>query len=483
MITKEEIFQGKNETSFLLKCRMDFSYFCEYVMKKEIKPFHKEWCELLQREQRLAISAPTSYGKTQIFGICYPIWLSYFFPKSESLIVSAVVQGQSQTVIEKIKIELMDNELLQELLPDTKTKDFELSKTRMVLDNGSKIYLAPYSANVRGTHVDYLFGDEVATYKDKADDYIIWFRDFLSRVEGKGGKVAAVSTPVEPGDLITLLMNKKGWFSKIYAAILDKEGKPAHQPYDKKNYEVIWPERHSFETLMRIREEQGVEIFERNYQCDPKAAVKKAIYDIKDITAGFDALRDFTHKLEGGMIFIGADFAMSEHKDADKDAFVVIEKLPDRIIIKHMEIHHGIPVEEKINRLLELARLHQPYQIICDESNVGKHIVQQLLNNGWPALGNPFGAKSRNTYLSTLKIVIGDRKIVIPYTKENFETIKLAEELTMQLVGFKEEKSPKGFTTYASTSPHDDLAMALALAVSGAEEQDTSIGGFASGNL
>ena len=480
MITNEQIFQGRNESVCLLKWRMDFALFCQEVLKLELKPFHKRWCQLLQYENRLAIAAPTGYGKTQIFGIAFPIWLAYFFEKSESLIVSKTVRGQSQTVLEKIKITMMDNELLKNLIPEG--RDLEFSKDRMVLTTGAKIYLAPYSANVRGTHVDYIFGDEVATYPDKQDDYIIWFRDFMSRVGSKKGKVAAVSTPIEPGDLITLLLNKKGWYAEVFPVLLQEDGKASEHPYT--NAIPIWPERHTFQELMAILEEQGPENFERNYQCNPRAVVAKSIFSLKDIASGYDYTRLFTHKNEGGLIIIGGDFAMSEHPNADKDAFVVVEKIIDTIIIKHIEIHHGIPVEEKLNRLMYLAQLHQPYQIICDESNVGKHIVNQLINRGWPAIPQAFGPKSRNRLLSTLKIIIGNKKLIIPYDKEDFNVIKLAEELTYQLIGFKEDKSGKsGMTTYISTAAHDDIAMALALAVAGAMEQETDVGGFASGNL
>ena len=235
---------------------------------------------------------------------------------------------------------------------------------------------------------------------------------------------------------------------------------------------------------MRIRDEQGIEIFERNYQCDPKAAVSKAIYNIKDITFGYDSKLNFTHKNEGGLVFIGCDFAMSDHPDADKDAFVVVEKVNEKIVIKHMETHHGIPVEDKISRIIELAQLHQPFQILCDSSNVGKHIVQKLLEAGWPTLEVPFGPATRNKMLSVLKIVFGNRQVIIPYNKENFETIDMAEKLTLQLVGFREEKSAKTrLPLFVSTATHDDLAMALALAISGAQEQDVSIGGFSSGNF
>ena len=427
------------------------------------------------------ILAPTGYGKSQIFGIAYPIWLAYFRPKSESLIISKVVRGQSQTIVEIIKLTILENELLRELIPES--KEFEFNKEKMVYSNGAKTYLSAYSVAVRGKHVNYLFGDEISTYPDKADDYVIWFRDCLSRVENKKGQIAGVTTPIEPGDLGTILGKNKGWVFKIYPILVDKDGNPAKPPYDKTKHFPIWPEKHSFEDLMRIRQEQGEEIFERNYMCDPNAVVSKAIYNAKDITFGYDEKLDYTHKNQGGLVFIGCDFAMSDHQDADKDAFVVIEKANDLIYIKHMEIHHGLPVDDKIERIKELARLHQPYQILCDSSNVGKHIAQQLLNNGWPTLEVPFGPKTRREMLSTLKIIISDRKLVIPYNQENFETIKLAEELTMQLIGFKEEKSLKTrLPLFVSTSAHDDLAMALALGISGAMEQNTDIGGFASGN-
>jgi phage terminase large subunit-like protein len=483
MRTKKEIYQDKNESACYLRWRSNFSLFCHDVLGYTIKPFHQEWCDLLQSQQRLAISAPTSYGKSWIFGIAYPIWLSYFRHKSESLIVSKVVRGQSQTVLEKIKIMMMDNELLKDLIPDR--KEFEFNKERMILSTGAKIYLSAYSANVRGTHVDYLFGDEVATYPDKSDDYIIWFRDFLSRVEGKGGQVAAVSTPVEPGDLITLLMNKKGWYSKVYAALLDKDGKPAVASYTKEKAFAIWTERHSFETLMRIRDEQGDEIFERNYQCDPRASVAKAIYNVKDITFGYDEKRDFTSKNYGGLVFMGCDFAMSEHKDADKDAFVVVERILDTVYIKYIEVpYRGVAMEEKVDIIEKIARVHQPYQILCDSSNIGKDVVKALIARGLPGVEVPFGPANRKKLLSTMKIVISNKNLVIPYNKENYETIKFAEELTLQLSGFKEEKSMKTrLPLLVSTSAHDDLAMALALAISGAMEQDVSGGGFASGNF
>jgi len=483
MRTKEEILQGENEELFLIKCSMNFELFCERVMGYTMKPHHREWCELLRKYQRIAISCVTGYGKTELLGVGYCIWLAFFKPKSEALIVSKTVQGQSQTILERIKIKVSDNELLKGLIPTGSDKEFEFSKTRMVWSNGSKTYLSPYSSNVRGVHVDYEFCDEVSVYPDKSDDYIIFFRDFLSRVENKRGKVVAASTPVEPGDLMVRLLLMKGWYHGLYPVLVDKDGKRAISPYDKKKHFPIWPEKHSFEDLMRIRDEQGEGIFERNYQCDPSASISKAIFPIKKVVDGYESSKGFTNKPYGdGLVFIGADFGVSEHKDADKDAFIVVEKILDLVYVKYMEVNQ-LSVDDKIAKLKELSQLHKPYQILCDSSNVGKYVVQKLLESGHPAVEVPFGPKSRREMLSTLNVVITNKQLKIPYNNDDFNVVNLAEELTMQLSGFREEKSLKTNTMlFVSTAPHDDLVAALALAVSGAMEQSTDIGGFSSGS-
>ena len=147
-----------------------------------------------------------------------------------------------------------------------------------------------------------------------------------------------------------------------------------------------------------------------------------------------------------------------------------------------METHRGMPTDLKIKRLKELFYEHQPYQVICDKSNVGEHICNKLLMEGVPAIAQTFGSVSRGQMLSVLSIVSNNRRLIIPYKKGNYEVQFLADKLVEQLSGLREEKSQKGNKLIASKAPHDDIAMSLALAVKGAEEQDTDIGGFGNGS-
>jgi hypothetical protein len=478
MRTKKEIFDGEDENIVLLKCSLDFGFFCQRVLGYQMKPFHMEWCTLLRKNRRIAIMAPTGYGKTWIFGIGYPLWLSYFFPKSKSLIVSKTVKGQSSTVIESIKFLIEQNELLKELIPNDKRLS-SWTKEQMICSNNSKIFNAPYSPSVRGNHVDYVFGDEVASYPDRSDNYVIWFRDVISRVaDSKIKKIAAVSTPIDPADLITVLCRKeKEWVSTIYPAIVTKEGNAAVAPY--KDGISIWPERFPMENLMEELNTQGAENFERNYQCNPDAQIAGAIFKTKNISAGWDTNRTFSDSSEGGLVIIGADFAMSEDVRADETAFVVVEKVAEKIIVKYMESGRGWSVDACIQKLINLHEIYQPYQIHLDKSNVGDHITNKLLLNGIPAIAQPFGAMSRNKLLSVLKVIISNEKLITPYSPEDLNAQQYTDKLTFQLNGFRQEKSKlSDMPVIRSKADHDDLAMALALAVRGAQEQDTGLEGF-----
>jgi len=474
MRTKEEILQWEDEQVFTNKCIFDFSFFCERVLGYIVKPFHKEWCELLRKHSRILILAPTGYGKTWYFGIAYPIWLSIFKPGSWSVIISKVVKGQSSTIIEEIKFRIEDNEFLAEHLKPVGNDRKMWTKDKMICSNNSKMENAPYSMSIRGKHPDYIFGDEVSSYMDKTDHYQIWFRDVESRVaDAKHGKIAAVTTPIEPGDLGVMLFNNPKYVAKKYPAIINFKNN------DYNTGESIWPERFSIEMLMKERS-TNPGIFERNYMVNHEADVEGSIFKTKNLFELLDNNRTFTSELvdENSIVMIGCDFAMSDGPHADFDAYSVVEKCPNgKIVLLHMEKWKGINMEDKIIRLKELGKIYSPYQFIIDKSNVGNDIALRLISAGYSADPVSFGPASRGLILGTLKSVVENKLLVIPYSKEENEEQWLINELFDQMIGFKEDKTEKTrITTIVSRAMHDDLAISLALAVKGANEQDISGG-------
>jgi len=476
MRTKKEILQGEDETNFVNRCIFDFAFFCERVLGYTVKPFHREWCEMLRKNKRILILAPTGYGKSYYFGIAYPIWLSIFKPGSWSVIISKVVKGQSSTIIEEIKFRIEDNDFLAEHLKPVGNDKKMWTKDKMICSNNSKIDNAPYSMSIRGKHPDYIFGDEVSSYMDKSDYYQIWFRDVESRVDdAKYGKIAAVTTPIEPGDLGVILYNNPQYVSKKYPAIIN------YKNNDYNTGESIWEERFPIKKLMEIRERQGHANFERNYMMNTEADIEGSIFKVKNISNCYDYERNFTNKLEdkNSYIFIGVDLALSDGPHSDYDSYAVVEKcLNGKIILKHIEKHRGILNYDRIERLKELASQYNPYYFLVDKSNIGQEVVNSLISYGLSAEAVTFSSTARGHLLGTLKSAIENKLLVLPFSKDenHYEEQKIILELATQLIGFKAGLTPNTrLPTIASRATHDDLAIALALAVKGAVEQD--IGG------
>lgn len=458
MRTKEQILQGEDETTFLTSCYFDFEKFYTRVLGMEVMHYHREWIQVLKDYKYIAISAPTGFGKTMLFGVGYPIWLSFFKPGSESLIVSNTIRSQSAEILETIKITIETNEILKQLIPaDTKTS---WTKEKMIMSNFSKIQLCANSKSVRGHHPDYEFCDELAIY----DDHEVFWRDVITRVDNKKGTFAGVSTPVNTSDLLAQLMNKPGFFAKFYPCLVDKEGKA------DVNGESIWPTKYSKEYILNeIRGKSSLAHFERNYMCNPKAEAEDPIYTLASIEDSYDVSRSFSNQTEGGIIYIGCDFAISSGPTADYDCYTVVEYLGDKIIVRHGERHRGLPLPVKLERLRELKRIYNPTMFIMDPNNVGTSIIIQLTMEGFPVESQSFQSLARRKLLIDLKSAIDNKRLIIPRNLEHMETIEFTNKLTEELIGFRDITSFKTKTKQlVSTSAHDDTVMALAMACKGA---------------
>lgn len=461
MRTKVEILQGENEREFMTSCFLDPIKFFTRVLGFEAKEFHKEWIRTLMREKEIAISAPTGFGKTTVFGIFWPIWMCYYKPKSLVLIISRSIRTQSSTVLEEIKNTIENNEILKQLMSEELKTTW--TKEKIIMNNGSETLYSSYSVNVRGLQADYVFADEVATYENQE----LFFRDVMTRVVSKRGQLAAVSTPLTTSDLLARLMNIPGFYSRVYPAIVNSEGVA-----DLKG-SSIWPEKFPVGYLLQKRERIGISNFERNYMCNPKAeSAEMPIFTLSAVEDCYDKslTKSFDSKTEGGIVYIGCDFAISSGPRADFDCYVVVEDINNFVIIRNIERSKGVPTQSKVQRIKELCELYNPVRVIIDESNIGSAVLQELLSNGVPAYPQSFNPQSRKKLLLQLKSIIDNRMLVIPRKVEgdNPMTITNTDILTEELIGMKEEESRiTKIKHIVSTSAHDDTVMALAMACSG----------------
>ena len=459
MRTKKQILKGEDEEIFMLKCALSPELFTERVLGFTLKKFHREWFKILENNDRIAISAPTGFGKTTIFGVAYPLWQSYFYPKSQTLIISKTIRTQSANVLEEIKRTIENNEILYPLI--SKNRD-GWTKEKINMENGAIIFYSSYTQNVRGVHVNYTFCDEVATWPESET----YFRDVVTRIVAKKGKLAAVSTCLNTTDLLAQLMDNPSYYSKKYPAII--------------NNESIWPEKFPVSLLMKIKKEQGESNFEKNYMCNPRSEAENTIFSLGRVMEGYDYDRRFTTDYEG-KIFIGCDFAIAKGPRADFDAYVAIDKFGSNFIIKHIEVHKGMPTHSKVMRIKQIYDMFsrgdsKPVRVVIDETGIGQAILDELRGLGLPIVSQSFHSAARSNLLMNLKNIIDSKKLVIPRKKDDPQALKLTDELTVQLIGFKETKTKLGSINYLSTASHDDIVMALAMAVKQATlQKSTSI--------
>lgn len=261
--------EGQTIEEFILECSLDFGYFVKRVLDMDYEWFHDEWFRAFHNYERSAIIAARGHGKTQMLGVNYALWYTFFHENKKFLIISKTKE-QSTSILDELKKTIYNNELLQKLQPDHRSATW--TKTEINTSTRCQILCKPYSNTIRGLHVDRALADEVAFYEDKNIFYYV----FSPTLNVQKGHLMAISTPQSEGDLIMELYHNNQYFSKVYPAVDENE-------------DPLWDEQFSKDRLEQIREEIGDLKFNREYKCverGTKILTKKGYKKIEDIKVG-----------------------------------------------------------------------------------------------------------------------------------------------------------------------------------------------------
>lgn len=447
----DEMLKGMSMSAFLTHCYLDFQFFVERVFAYDFAPFHKEWIDAMAKHRFLCIIAHRGSGKTTMLGEAYVLWKCIFHPGFQALVTSNEFR-QSVKVLTTIRETIELNEFLLDYSP-TSMRETTWTKTELVFRNRSKIFCRPYTKNIRGLHVNYVLCDEGGLYKD----HDIFYRTVMPTVSMKRGSITVIGTPEDEVDLLTELKNNPEFWSKTYKA--------------EENGKSLWPEKYPKPELDKIRQRIGEDAYQKEYLCNPRAASEASLYPPKLVFECFDYSAVFCERDEGGVGFLGCDFAIATGPRADFDAYVFVERVAGKSILKYGERHVGFPIAGKVQRIEQLYERFSPQRIICDPSSVGQAVIEELRNKGIPVIGAEFDAANRNKLLINLRQLIEKKNLLIPRNAEDTATMTFTTKLVRELISIKETKTKAGMITYKSDAPHDDTVMALALACKGLSEQ------------
>jgi len=462
MRTMEQILKGDSIDAFYLRGKKDPAFWIERVFGWHIKPCHREWIDLWRRHDRVCIVAPTGFGKTCIFGVGIPLWILYYKPGSEVLVISKIMEHATK-LLERNKDMILKNELLRELEPEERLK-VTWTKTKIETANGSRLFCRPYTESIKGFHLNYVVADELASYAN----HDIFFRYVLTRVTAERGKLVGITTPESETDIPHKLLENKQFVTRFYPAMKSRkyEGRKGFDSpiYKRMKYgESIFPELYPPERLAEIRESMGSIKFDREYMVDT-LAVEDALFPPNMVLNCWDDKIDFSDNVEGAC-YIGCDLAYSTGKDADYTVFVVVDNVGAAAVVRRIVRMRGVAIPIQRKELIKLSETFHPKAVLIDESLFGSNFIQDLRMQGLRAVGCRFDYKRRINYLMNLRRIIEERKIIFPH-KPGSRAEHLTDELYKELTAMRKVKTQSGITSYQSSAAHDDMVMALALAVS-----------------
>ena len=470
MRTKSEVLGDMNIISFNIRCKYDFKFFCEKLLGLNdyggIQKYHLEWFELIRNNDRVLIQAAAGFGKTTIFE-AIAIWVAWNY-RDKKIMIVANTDAKSKQIIHEISTFINDNEIINELRP----KDYKetWNKGELRTTTGCRIFCKPYTENMRGERVDFALLDEADSKPYRKIS--IFFEHVLPRLN-PGAKIALISTPESATGLMSHIKdkdrNKGDYVFRKYPAIINMKRKG-----DYWSGESIWKERFPISELKQRFSSGNEHAFRKLYMCDEKAESEESIFRTKYILKCFNHKEKLSVKPTGGFVVMACDFAYSSGPRADFDAYVILEKKDSFFIIRHIETWKGVPVPIKSTRIQELYEQYNPNIVVCDKSNVGGAVIDELIMRGMPIKSQAFSHPERKDLLMTLKGIIESGKLIIPRYADDSSELKLTDELVSQLVGFvKRESESSSLEIIDSTYTHDDIAIALSMAVKEATKQIT----------
>lgn len=381
-------------------------YFDNAVAFKE---FHRELWDLCTGEdQFVAICAPRRHSKSTTITVSYTLAACLFQNSRFVLIVSDTV-AQSTLFLGQIKQILEDSKHIQELfgLPtDEKGLVYEKCTEDDIIvkfKDGNKFRIMAKGAEqkLRGLLFeggrpdlilcDDILNEELVANKDRRDKLRRWFYGSLVPCRSKTGRVIMVGTPMNLDDILESLMPSENAKTTVVEDLkiwsTKKSGMwktvkyRAHSPDFST---ILWPEMHSKQSLIEMREElkeQGIpEVYSCEMLCNP---VDDSIRYFRktDLLAMTEE-----DKKKPLVYYITADLAISLKERADYTAIVVGGMDESGQLQIRNCIRERMDGDEIVQTLLTLYKVYNPMCIGIEDTQISKalgpYINRAMMESG-----------------------------------------------------------------------------------------------------
>lgn len=465
----EETLRCKSLNYFILSCLPDF-----------ILGWHNiEWSNLIQINRLLCILAARDHGKSYHFSFAYPIWQMYRYqgkgtplnpvPKEfqmarEGLLVTNEF-GLARHLLSIIKEEIEQNEILRaRLMPDSKRDGWGAEK--IVCKNGASLAIKSANSKIRGYHPTYIilddFLNESSLYsQDQRDKYWNTFSGVLMPALSPGGQMLIVGTPFFERDLYAQLKDS-GKF-KVYEY-------PAIFP----DGTLLFPQRHTFNSLMEKKAILGSLIFSREILVKPISDAASIFpYDIlRNSIKGQDSV-DVVMNIDSSprkytKVVVGCDFAVSSNVGADYSVFTIlgVDELGMLHIINCWR-KKGANYGQQIAALKKINNDFRPDVMYAEDNGMQQIFIQMMEDANLPVVGkttNAVNKKSLYHGVPSLAVLFETGRVKFPYGTQRAKNLTDLYFGELNSITYIQDTGK-----LESVSQHDDCGMSLWNAVRAAK--------------
>jgi len=393
----------------------------------DFKPFSYQEKLLMDKSKRIVACMGRQTGKTTTIAT-KAIHFAFTHPNTTTLIVSPSLR-QSMIMFDRILSFIYRNPLLIKSI---------VRKTRTIiqLSNGSQIIALPCSEHLlRGYTAHLVICDEAAFMPEEVITEIIF--PMLSTTKGSA---IFLSTP----------WGRDHFF---YRAFMN----PDYSVHKVKSSECPLIDQ---QFLEEMRQNMTEDAFKREYEAEfteaatcyfPQDLIRKCVELAQKL--GVEYLPSLEVSISKGEYFAGVDFGKLE----DYSVIAVIKK---EELLKLVWIYEFPLRTSYTNVIGTLIRANQKFhfeRVLVDQTGVGEPILEEIKSQGLENVeGLTFTIKTKEELLSSLKIVMEQNRLAIPYNR------RLCEQINQQ----QYEYSKSGHLQFSHpTGTHDDMLWALALAV------------------
>ncbi|MCL4436152.1 MAG: terminase family protein [Thaumarchaeota archaeon] len=386
--------------------------FAKFIL--DFHPFPYQESILSNDSERLIAVCGRQIGKSTT-AAAKLVHFAVTHPKTTSIIVSATLR-QSMEMFSKVRM-FTDSSIVKRSIT-------RMTRTQIFFNNGSRIICLPcgrYGSTLRGLTVHFAVVDEAAFIYPEVIESVIF--PMLATTHGR---IWLLTTPWDRAHITYKAFTS---WPKDSVYHFPSSINPLITPaFLDEQLNLIGQERYNQEYLAQFVDDS------RSYF--PMTLIRPCI----------------------GETPISSDCCFAGYDPGGKESYaaaVAVNKRQDKLVVRRIWSAKGLSYTEATLKVAEMCKLLNAENLYVDQTGLGQPVVEHIKDLGISVDGLVLTDKRREELFTNLKLLLEQRKIILPDNLELIKSLNCIEYERTRVGGFR-------FTHRQGT--YDDLAFALALA-------------------